>query len=219
MICPRVYIVAEVKHARPVLQARSQRTRDRLLDAAEALLAQGGSDAATVPAIARRARVAVGSVYRRFPDKDAVLRAVYERFFERSAAANRAALDPAHWAGRPLRDTVTALIAAMVRGYVQHRALLAALLRYAETHEDAAFRRRADALRGETFELVVAILLARRAGLDHPAPEQAIAFALLTVALVLKGLVLGTAWPAAGLRADHVERELTAMTLRYLGVN
>jgi AcrR family transcriptional regulator len=210
--------MSEVNHARPALQARSRRTRDRLLDAAEALLAQGGPEAATVPAIARRARVAVGSVYRRFPDKDAVLRAVYERFFERSVTANRGALAPARWADKPLRPAVTELVRGMVRGYVQQRAMLAALLRYADTHEDEAFRRHAETLRRETFAMVATILLGRRDDIDHPAPERAVEFALLTIALVLKGLVLRAGWPAADVPVERVERELTTMTLRYLGV-
>jgi len=42
-----------------------------------------GAEAATVPAIAERAGASVGAVYRRFPDKDALLRAVCERFLER----------------------------------------------------------------------------------------------------------------------------------------
>ena len=60
-------------------QARSRLTVHRLVSATEALLAQGGLDAATVPAIASLAGVSVGVVYRRFPDKDNLLRAVYDR--------------------------------------------------------------------------------------------------------------------------------------------
>jgi len=209
--------MGDVKNALPALQARSVRTRDRLLDAAEALLSAGGPDAATVPAIAARGRVAVGSVYRRFPDKDAVLRAVYERFFERSAAVNRDALSPGRWTGTPLPDLVAALVRGMVRGYVQHHAMLAALLRYADTHPDEKFRRHAEALREETFRLVAALLLARRAEIAHPDAERAIEFSLLTIGLVLKGLVLGGDWPGSRVTAERVTRELTRMTLGYLG--
>src|SRR6185312_6977430 len=44
----------------PPQQARSRVTLTRLLDATEALLDEGGLDAATVPAIAARAGVSVG---------------------------------------------------------------------------------------------------------------------------------------------------------------
>src|SRR5260221_3016165 len=73
-------------------QARSRLTVHRLLSAAEALLAHGGLDAATVPAIASAAGVSVGVVYRRFPDKDNLLRAVYDRFFERIRDQNAACM-------------------------------------------------------------------------------------------------------------------------------
>src|SRR6185436_14876416 len=73
-------------------QQRSRQTLTRLLDAAEALLDENGLDAATVPAIAERAGVSVGVVYRRFRNKDELLRAVYERFFQRALQSNRTAM-------------------------------------------------------------------------------------------------------------------------------
>src|SRR6185436_12642259 len=109
--------------ALPALQARSQETRDRLLDAAEALLREGGPEKATVPAIARRAKVAVGSVYRRFHDKDAVLASIYERFFERSITANREALSADKWTHVPLEAMLRSLVDGMVRGYRFHAPL------------------------------------------------------------------------------------------------
>ena len=64
--------------ATPPKQERSLQTLNRLLDAAENVLEEEGLDAATVPKIARRAGVSVGVVYRRFPNKDALIRGVYE---------------------------------------------------------------------------------------------------------------------------------------------
>jgi AcrR family transcriptional regulator len=187
-----------------------------LLDAAEALLAAGGPNAATVPAIAGRAGVAVGSVYRRFPDKDAILREVFVRFFERGRDANRAALSPQAWAGQPLAETIARLIRGMVRGYVDHRSFLAALFRYADAHDDVAFRREAEALRSETLALVAAILLARRDEIRHPAPERAIAFSLTTIGMTLKALVLDSEWPSGPVTPAEVEQELTRMMIGYL---
>jgi len=61
---------------------------ERLLTAAERTLETAGLEGATVPAIARRAGMSVGNVYKRFADKDALLRAVYERFFSEALASN-----------------------------------------------------------------------------------------------------------------------------------
>jgi AcrR family transcriptional regulator len=85
----------------PTEQTRSQETLERLLTAAELVLRDEGPDGATLRAIADRAGVSVGIVYRRFPDKDTVLRAVYMRFFERSAAANATALRDPRLSGIP----------------------------------------------------------------------------------------------------------------------
>lgn len=54
-------------------QLRSRRTEQRLVEATLSLLQEGGLAACTVPAVAERAGVAVGSVYRRYPDKQAMV--------------------------------------------------------------------------------------------------------------------------------------------------
>src|SRR5216110_947732 len=86
----------------PVKQARSRLTLHRLLSATEALLEHGGLEAATVPAIAEAAGVSVGVLYRRFPNKDALIRAVYERFFSIYGEQNRVRLQSFGTLERPL---------------------------------------------------------------------------------------------------------------------
>ncbi|MGL4743646.1 MAG: TetR/AcrR family transcriptional regulator [Dermatophilaceae bacterium] len=60
-------------------QARAAQTVMHLLDAAVSLLVESGPDAVTTRAIADRAGVAVGTVYRYFTDRDQVLGAAYVR--------------------------------------------------------------------------------------------------------------------------------------------
>jgi AcrR family transcriptional regulator len=200
----------------PAVQARSQQTRNRLLDAAEALLREGGLESATVPAIAERAGVAVGSVYRRFSDKDAVLRSIYERFFARSIAANREAFADHGWHSLPLEQAARRLVDGMVRGYRFHAPLLAPLIRYAETHPDAEFRRRAEQLRAEVFAGIAPLLLSRRGEIAHPVPEEAVAFLLLMLGLALKGLVLRGDRLDTPIPWNDVSRELQRVAVNYL---
>ena len=202
--------------ALPAVQDRSQQTRNRLLDAAEALLREKGPEKATVPAIARRARVAVGTVYRRFSDKDALLRGVYERFFARSIAANRQALADLPWSNAPLDRVLRQLVDGMVRGYRFHAPLLAALLRYVDAHPDEAFRRHAEAVRAEVFVGSRLLILARRDEISHPHPDQAVEFLFATLGVALKGFLLqqdrlapAIAWPA-------VSQELQRFAVGYL---
>src|SRR3954463_12347129 len=98
----------------PHHQERSRQTAARLLQAAEAVLEKRGLKGASVPEIARRAGVSPASIYRRFVDKDGLLREVFERFFERSIEINAAALEPSCWADQSLEKTVVALVSGMV---------------------------------------------------------------------------------------------------------
>jgi len=58
------------------LRADAQRNRDRLLQAAELVFAERGLDAATED-IARAAGVGIGTLFRHFPTKEALLEAVF----------------------------------------------------------------------------------------------------------------------------------------------
>ena len=199
--------------ALPAVQRRSQETRDRLLDAAEVLLTEGGLDAATVPDIAVRAGVAVGSLYRRFPDKDSVLRAVYERFFSRSLERNREALRPEAWKHASARQVVRLLVESLVANYVHQRRLLAALVQFAEKHADSAFRKQARAARREAFDAIARLLLERKDQIGHANPEHAIEFVLLVVGASLKQLVLQE---QTTIRSEQLAGDLTELVISYL---
>lgn len=63
-------------------QARSRARLAELLDAAETLLAREGAEALTTTSIAAEAGVSVGSLYRYFPDKGAIVDALARRYLE-----------------------------------------------------------------------------------------------------------------------------------------
>ncbi|WP_028851648.1 TetR family transcriptional regulator [Thermocrispum municipale] len=85
---------------RKPVQQRSALRVARMLDAAAELLDEVGYERLTTTAIAKRAGVAVGSLYQFFPDKRAVVQALTQRNLERfmSLAAERlATVDHQHW--------------------------------------------------------------------------------------------------------------------------
>lgn len=93
--------VAEANPLRrqPVQQRSAQRV-ERMLDAGAELLEEVGYDELTTTLIAKRAGVAVGSLYQFFPDKRAVVRALTHRNLERFVAAVNRRLDnieAGHW--------------------------------------------------------------------------------------------------------------------------
>ncbi len=61
-------------------QARSVKTEQKLLDALEKLLANKSFTDLTVAELAREAGVTTGAIYRRFVDKEDVLRSAFQRF-------------------------------------------------------------------------------------------------------------------------------------------
>src|SRR5437016_13085945 len=73
------------------LAAREQ----AILDAATALAAQGGMNAVQIAAVAQRAEIAAGTVYRYFPSKTDLVAALIEALSQRELAAMRDVADAA----------------------------------------------------------------------------------------------------------------------------
>src|SRR3954466_7217768 len=84
---------------KPPLRRDAQRNRDRIIAATRAAFQERGLDVG-VDEIARCAGVGMGTLYRHFPTKAALIDAVVdERFHELTAAAERAIETPDAWAG------------------------------------------------------------------------------------------------------------------------
>ena len=103
------------------LRADARRNRERILKAARAVFSASGRDA-HLEDVARRAKVGVGTVYRHFPTKDALLEALAREQFEiltRWALEAEAALDPwaafnaMIWRGAELQASDRALMEAV----------------------------------------------------------------------------------------------------------
>jgi AcrR family transcriptional regulator len=100
------------------LRADAQRNLDRLVDAACECFAEGGVNV-SVDEIARRAGVGHGTVFRRFPTKDALLEAVLSQELDRLLVLAQGALGEAD-AGTAFEGFFRAAAAA----YGRNRALL-----------------------------------------------------------------------------------------------
>lgn len=76
-------------------RADAVRNRERVLEAAKAVFSEGGAEAG-LEAVARRAGVGIGTLYRHFPTREALYEAVYRREVEHLAglAQNFAASYP-----------------------------------------------------------------------------------------------------------------------------
>jgi AcrR family transcriptional regulator len=74
------------------LRADARRNREKVLEAARAVFSEQGRDA-QMDDVARAAGVGVGTVYRHFPTKEALIEALMVSAFEAIAAAAEAALE------------------------------------------------------------------------------------------------------------------------------
>jgi AcrR family transcriptional regulator len=70
------------RYESPLREEQTAATRSRILDATAALLGDEHPATLSIPAVAARAGVAVRTVYRHFPTKEALLDALYEYSFE-----------------------------------------------------------------------------------------------------------------------------------------
>ncbi|HTY96556.1 MAG TPA: helix-turn-helix domain-containing protein, partial [Solirubrobacteraceae bacterium] len=81
------------------LRKDAERNRQRILDAAAELFTQRGLEV-TLNDIAHHADVGVGTVYRRFPDKEQLIDALFEdRLLRFVGLAEECLADPDPWSG------------------------------------------------------------------------------------------------------------------------
>jgi AcrR family transcriptional regulator len=96
---PGHYTLGVPATAKPPLRRDAQRNRDRILAATRAAFQERGLEVG-VDEIARRAGVGMGTLYRHFPNKDALVDAVVDaRFAELTAAAEEALEAEDAWDG------------------------------------------------------------------------------------------------------------------------
>ena len=105
--------------------AGSSGTRERLLAAARELIEEGGYAGASVAAIAERAGVAAGTLYRHFPSKAELFLEVFRAVCTGEERAMRAA---ARDAGPVAADRLEAVLATFARRALENRRLAWALL-------------------------------------------------------------------------------------------
>jgi AcrR family transcriptional regulator len=209
--------VPPLRWIRPPQQERSQKTLVRLLDAAEALIAEKGFTDTGVAEVARRAGSSVGAFYARFRDKDALLHAVYDRYMAQAVATADDALDPARWDGIDLPTLVGSVVGFLVEIYRERAGLMRAFV--VRNHTDPDFRDREGRLSHYVDEKLAALLLARRTEIRHPDPERAASFGLGMVVGTIEAAVLFGEMRSSihSYNDTTLTAELTRAFLAYLG--
>jgi len=201
----------------PAVQARSQRTQRRILEATEELLAERLFEQVSVQEIAARAGVSVGALYARFASKAALVPCLQERYTLASHAMAKRVMDPRRWEGRPL--DVRARVAArfLVRVYRHNRGLLRALFLDWRTQPEKITD--ADrAARATFFDRLAAPFLACRDEITAVDPDRSVRLAIAMVMATCRDLFLsGNQFPHAVEASDRwLSDELARAFLAYL---
>lgn len=105
-----------------VQRADAQRNRARILEVARAVVAERGTQA-SLRDIARRAGVGLGTLYRHFPTREALLEALLGQGFDR-LAARAASLE----ASRSPEDALLEWLGDFAAGTASHRGLAASMM-------------------------------------------------------------------------------------------
>lgn len=199
-------------------QLRSAETRRRLLDAAEALIEEKGLADASIPEIVRRAGSSVGGFYARFHDKDALFRALEDRFSAELYERLDKVSSPARWAGAPLAEIVRPSIEELVGTFRERAALIRCFIVRAGGDEDRweeglRFRR-------EVAARFVALAAERPGEVRHPEPALAVELAVhIAFAFVQQAALFGDVHAGGrALRDAELVDELTRNMLGYLGI-
>jgi AcrR family transcriptional regulator len=187
------------------LAAREQ----AILDAATALAAEGGLAAVQIAAVAARAGIAAGTVYRYFPAKTDLVGAVVAAVEARELEAMRAAAARAPGPLSALAATIAAFAARALAAPTLMRAITAEPV---EPELDPMRRKARHALAREIENRVAAAIAARLL------PEIDASLAASAVLGVLLEGLLGPPAPAGAVAAREAAQTATLMALRALGV-
>ena len=208
-----------IRWIRPVRQARSQETLERLLDSAEALIADKGFDDVTVAEIAARAGFSVGAVYSRFHDKQGVLHRLQDRFVDEATLTTNDAFDPERWLGASIEEIVSELTVFLVEIHRERRGVLRELL--SRTRNEASTVEPKERLVAHVGEHLESLLMARADRIGHPNPAAAIRFGLRLVLSALEQAILFEGASAYGIpnSDEQLAGELTRAYLAYLDLD
>ncbi len=190
-------------------QARGRARVERILAAAAELFGTVGYEATTTNAIAERARTSIGSVYQFFPNKQAILQALANRYLADLRPLIDVILADAG-ACDPLPDVVDRLIDTLAAFHATRPAFVHVFHRSLGSAELAAS---AEDLNAAIVERLRGVLMARDPGL---AEGRADLVAAVSVEVVKAMLALAASAPGDGAFQARLMAETKRLLVRYL---
>ena len=205
-------------------QARSRESFQRLLAAAREVVAEKGLEGATIPRIAQRAGLSPGAIYRRFPDKDALLQAVVLKTLEESEDGTRLVLESEEIGNLTLEARAAWLVKGMIASHRNSPGMMRTVLHYILIHPDRGFQKKADSLQDRNFRRIVDFFLEKRGDISHPDPDIAVPLSLMMIGSTINAIIdlntfFSKHWAPLAKDDERLEQELTTALLAYLGID
>lgn len=163
-----------------------------------------------------------GAVYRRFQDKDALMRTPSLEVLRSGAEHSEKVLTADAAAGESLSELARHIVCTTLESHREHAGLLRALHDFGKSHPNAAFRQSVDELEIRNFRCIARFVLLRREEIRHPHPESAVNFGLMLMGLTIREVLLLDAisrhWnPLLPKDDDALVRKLVRAFPAYLG--
>jgi AcrR family transcriptional regulator len=203
-------------------QARSRESETKLIKATVEVLGQYGLEGTTVPRVADYAGLTPGAIYRRFPDKNALLERCILRILEDQLTHLKKVFTPEVAQQSSLQLLIEGITHTMLASYRKNARLIRALRQFVKASDHLAFKRQAVKLENGTVDHFSDVLMTHQKHMRHSHPKTALTMAFVMVTATLAELV------ADGDNAEKLqslvptddkflERELARMFLSYIG--
>jgi len=202
--------------ARPPQQGRSRQSFERMMNAAEALLVEQGSDGFTLIDVSRVGRISIGSIYNRFASKDELIQAVHARAMERIEKEQGLIVMRARSKGNSPLSLTRAIVNELGEFLASNAPTMRPMMLRAA--HDPIVQQRGRVAHEQMVEAVTQELLGYRDHITHEDPERAVR-SIIAIAYAAFARVLGFGMTEALADADNwaeLKEDVGTMTVRFL---
>jgi AcrR family transcriptional regulator len=157
-------------------------------------------------------------VYRRFPDKNALMERCITRILEDQLAHLKNAFTAEAAQHSTLLTLIELLTRSMLVSYRKNARLIRALRQFVQASDHLAFKRQAAQLENGALQHLSDVLMVQQKHMRHPQPKSALNMAFLTLAeLMVNGNNQQEIKSLVPTDDAFLESELTRMFLSYIG--
>jgi AcrR family transcriptional regulator len=200
-------------------QARSRETMIQILDATALILETKTFEELTIAEVVLKAGTSVGAFYGRFNEKEALLQALDERFFQEFEESTIALMNPYNWVGRSTGYIIGSVTRLILEIYSNNKGVLRSLNLKARLYGDSRFKEREHRAWNVLFPRFQDTLLSHQNEITHPNPSLAVRLGFQQMFFSMREILL---WEPLreNVPYDNEEliTELTRAYLAYLGV-